>query len=128
MDNSRRGLLGLVLAAAAAPAIVRAESLMKLSCPPIWMPPGITNLAIMYGHDDNVILYPENALLRHNGSSLYPQHWSREQRQYVERYCAARNSFGQIQERRAFHEESKLRRARENEELRLKRERERTSI
>lgn len=34
MSTNRRGFLGLLLAAAASPAIVRAESLMKLAVPP----------------------------------------------------------------------------------------------
>jgi hypothetical protein len=39
MVLSRRGFLGAILAAAVAPAIVRASSLMPVRAPEIWTPP-----------------------------------------------------------------------------------------
>lgn len=36
---NRRGFLGAILAAAAAPAIVRAASLMPVAAPKVWTPP-----------------------------------------------------------------------------------------
>ena len=35
---NRRGFIGSIIAASAAPAIVRAESLMKIVAPSIWLP------------------------------------------------------------------------------------------
>jgi hypothetical protein len=37
----RRGFLGVMLAACAAPAVVRASSLMRVAAPKIWVPQGV---------------------------------------------------------------------------------------
>jgi hypothetical protein len=51
---NRRGFLGALLAAAAAPAIVRASSLMPVKAPAVWTPPGFQDITCELGSYEGI--------------------------------------------------------------------------
>lgn len=108
----RRGLLGSVLALSLAPAMVRAESLMRLSVPQLEFPSGIYNIGVSFY--ESGILHPENGFLCHRdeSSALSSKNWTREQRQFVDRYCVSRNTVYHVQDRLSWWAERALERAR----------------